>query len=162
MQERDPREGMPGEPGQPAQGRTGGAGGAGGTGGEGGEVGGVGGAGGEGGSTAEPWEGAIQGEPEVKAALADNGPKRSRRWLIIALAVATAVVVTAVIFFRSQTTEQGQRDLCEKIDRFVVTLETGVAASTTLTEAEKASRIALYENFRNDPPVCLTEPAPQP
>jgi hypothetical protein len=161
MSEHDPSSGRPGEPGKPAEGRMGGAGGTGGAGGEGGETGGTGGAGGEGGAAA-PWEGAIAGEPEVAAAIADNGPKRPRRWLIIALAVLTAVTVIVVIFFRSVTTEQGDRALCEKIDRFVVTLERGIAASTTLTEEEKRARLAQYENFRNDPPVCLTEPASRP
>lgn len=100
--------------------------------------------------------------PEVVAAANGNGHSSGFRHgkLLVAVAIATGLLLTGIIIGRAVLAQQRDRALCEKIDRFIATVEMGVSTSPTLTPSEKAARIRFYENFRNDPPVCRTAPAP--
>lgn len=113
----------------------------------------------------EPSEETLNGARDEVAHGVRNGAAKERRRLpglaLIALGLAVGAIFLTLLFVRAATTERSDTALCEKIDHFIVATEAAVARSTMLTTAEKKRRLAFYENFRNDPPVCRTGPAPK-
>lgn len=85
-----------------------------------------------------------------------NGGSKKRKWGVIALAVATALVLVVVVFVRQWTTTEADQSLCEKLDRLTVKIETAVTDNPELTADERSDQIKFWEAFRNDEPVCRT------
>lgn len=83
---------------------------------------------------------------------------RGRGIVLVALGLAVGVAFFAVLWFRSATTSRSDTALCEKIDRFIVISEAATISDPNRSAAEKKQALKLFENFRNDPPVCRTTP----
>jgi hypothetical protein len=84
-----------------------------------------------------------------------NG-KRGKGLTYVALAVLMGALFLGILLFRSYATDQSDDALCQKIDRFIVVAEKRIEASPALTQTQKDDAIKIYEDFRNDPPVCRT------
>jgi hypothetical protein len=82
--------------------------------------------------------------------------KRGRGLTLIVAAFLVGALLWGVLVYRSYTTDKSDTALCEKIDRFIVIAEGRVKTSPVLTQIQKDDAVKLYENFRNDPPVCRT------
>lgn len=75
---------------------------------------------------------------------------------VVVVVTMAAIILMALMVWRVYMGVRNDMNLCEKIDRLVVNLERGAKVNPDLSPAEQQERIAFWESFRNDPPVCRT------